>query len=255
METTSTAPAWYAMRSHLFVLDNPTRQYILRVRDLPAEEKPREKLLAGGPGALTTPELLAVVLSTGTKKEDVLNMASRIIKDYGEKSVMRQTDAALLAADLDIPLGKAMQIVASAELGRRFFAKNNASAPVLRTAKDVFDYVGDMRHLPKEHLRGIYLNAHYKVIHDEIISIGTIDANIVHPREVFRPAVEYAASGVILVHNHPSGIADASEPDLEVTRQLVNAGSLLGIDLIDHIIVTANGFRNIPISYGASGAA
>lgn len=251
METTY-APAWYAMRSHLFVLDNPSRQYVLRIADLPAEEKPREKLMAGGPSALTTSELMAVVLSTGTRKEDVLGMTARIMKDYGEKSVMQQTDAARLAEDLDIPVGKAMQIVACAELGRRFFSKNQVSAPVLRTAKEVYDYVGDMRSLPKEHLRGIYLNAHYKVIHDEIISIGTIDANIVHPREVFRPAVEYAASGVILVHNHPSGILEASEPDLEVTRQLVHAGSLLGIDLVDHLIVAKTGYRSIPSTYGSS---
>ncbi len=86
-----------------------------------------------------------------------------------------------------------------------------------------------MHDLPKEHLRGIYLNSHYKVIHDEVISIGTIDANIVHPREVFRPALEYAVAAVILVHNHPSGTLEPSDADIAVTRQLIDSGKLLGI--------------------------
>jgi DNA repair protein RadC len=106
-----------------------------------------------------------------------------------------------------------------------------------------------MRDLSKEQLRGIYLNAHYKVIHDEVVSMGTIDTNIVHPREVFKPAVEYAASGLILVHNHPSGSTDPSEADLETTKQLVAAGELLGITLIDHIIVTRAEFKSIPVAY------
>lgn len=249
MENPISTPAWYAMQSHVFVLDNPGRRYVLRIRDLPPEEKPREKLIAAGPDVLSTAELMAIVLSAGTRKEDVLGMSSRILKEYGEKSVMSQRNAEQMSVDLDIPLGKAMQIVACAELGRRFFARNQMNAPVLRTAQDVFAHVRDMYELPKEHLRGLYLNAHYKVIHEETISIGTIDANMIHPREVFRPAVEYGASGVILVHNHPSGIEDPSHPDIEITEQLVKAGALLGIDLIDHLIVTRNGFRSVPAPY------
>jgi DNA repair protein RadC len=106
-----------------------------------------------------------------------------------------------------------------------------------------------MRRLSKEHLRGIYLNAHYKIIHDETISIGTIDTNIVHPREVFKPALEYCAAAVILMHNHPSGDTTPSQADIDVTRQLVAAGRLLGIDLIDHIIITDTSFASIPVDY------
>ena len=120
---------------------------------------------------------------------------------------------------------------------------------VVRTAEDVFEHAKDMRGLPKEHLRGIYLNAHYKVIHDEVISIGTVDTNIVHPREVFKPALEYSAAAVILAHNHPSGELEASPADVAVTRQLVEAGRMLGIPLIDHVIVTREGFRSVPGDY------
>jgi DNA repair protein RadC len=227
------------------VLGNPLRKYILKIHDLPLEEKPREKMLIHGPGVLSTKELLAVILTTGTKKEDVLTMTERIMKEYGEKSIMNSSNASSLAQDLDIPLGKATQIVAAGELGRRFFQKNNASLPTVRTAYDVFNHTQDMRYLAKEHLRGLYLNAHYKVIHDEIISIGTVDSNLTHPREVFKPALEYAAVAVILAHNHPSNILIPSKADIQVTKQLVEAGNILGIDLIDHIIVTRKGFTSI----------
>jgi DNA repair protein RadC len=235
-------------QSHL-VLDNVSRRYILKVRDLPPEQKPREKMVLHGPGALTTKELLAAILNTGSTKEEVLAMSTRIMNEYGEQSIMHARNPTKLAADANIPLGKATQIVAVAELGRRFFQKNFAAAPTIRTAQEVFEYVQDMRELSKEHLRGIYLNARYKVIHDETISIGTVDANIIHPREVFKPALEYSAAAVILVHNHPSGSTEPSESDREVTKQLVAAGSILGIDLIDHVIVTKEAFASIPVEY------
>lgn len=231
------------------ILDNPERRYIIKLRDLPPEQKPRERLIRHGPETLSTAELLAVVLAAGTKKEELLSMTARIMKEYGEKSVMSQKNPTALSRDLGIPIVKALQIVACAELGKRFFGKNSAAAPVIRTAREVFDYAKDMRGLSKEHLRGIYLNTHYKVIRDEVISIGTVDANLVHPREVFKPALEYSAAAVILVHNHPSGSAKPSATDVEVTEQLVRAGKLLGIDLIDHVIVAGNSFASIPADY------
>ncbi|HYF28743.1 MAG TPA: DNA repair protein RadC [Candidatus Paceibacterota bacterium] len=239
----------YRIRDNVAVLDNPERRYVIALRDLPDDEKPRERLLAAGPRSLTTAELLAVVFGNGTKKEGVLEMSARIMKDYGERSIMRQANAKKLAEDLDIPIVKALQVVAVAELGRRFHARNDLAVPTLRTAKEVYEYAIDMRALPKEHLRGLYLNNHYKVVRDEVISIGTVDMNIVHPREVFRPALEYAAAAVILVHNHPSGNVEPSEADIAVTAQLIEAGALLGIDVIDHVIVTRGGFKSVAGPY------
>lgn len=241
----------YALTHRSPVVSGTDRTYHLTINDLPAEERPRERLLAHGPRALSTSELLAVVLSTGTTKEGVLEMANRVLKEYGDKNTMQESDPARLAREVGLPVGKAMQIVATAELGRRFYDKNETIAPTVRTARDVFEYVVDMRSLPKEHLRGLYLNGHYKVIRDEVISIGTIDANMVHPREAFRPALEYAAAALILVHNHPSGVTAASPADIAVTEQLIAAGRLLGIELIDHVIVTKDGFASVPASYGA----
>ena len=140
-----------------------------------------------------------------------------------------------------------MQIVAVGELGRRFFERNRNGAVVIRTAKDVFEYVADMRVLTREHLRGLYLNAHYQLIHDEIISIGTVDANVIHPREVFRPALSCSAVAVILVHNHPSGVLKPSVEDTRITKQIKEAGAVIGIELVDHIIVGKDSFVSIKL--------
>ncbi len=225
------------------------RAYDLKLRDLPDDEKPREKLLQNGPEALSTVELLAIVLSVGTKKEGVLEMASRMIREYGERSLATITDAKKISEDLDIPIIKAIQLVASAELGKRFFKKGTGELAVIRSAKDVYEYAREMENYPKEQLRGLYLNTHHKVVHDEVISIGTINSNIIHPREVFRPAIQYGAVAVVLVHNHPSGIAKASKADIEITEQLVKAGKLVGINLVDHIVIAGGSYSSVEVDY------
>jgi len=235
----------YRLTDSDLMLHGEEKRYTLKVRDLPDEERPREKLVAAGPGALTVNELLAAILVTGTVNEDVLSMSNRILKEYGERGALSATDVKALASDLSIPLGKAAQIVAVGELGRRFFSHSRNGAPLIRTAKDVYEYTVDMRSLAKEHLRGLYLNTHYQLVHDETISIGTLDASLVHPREVFRPALAYAAAGVVLVHNHPSGITAPNESDLIVTRQIAEAGALIGIELIDHVVVTRDSFESL----------
>lgn len=238
-------PSPYVLSNNDLVLSAGEKPYVLRVRDLPETDKPREKLAAEGPAALTVAELLSVVLGSGTVKEGVLEMSARVIREYGERALLSRTDAAALAEDLQIPATKAAQIVAVGELGRRFYSRSTAAPAVIRTGRDVYEYAAAMRSLPKEHLRGLYLNTHYQVIHDEVLSIGTIDANLVHPREVFRPALQHAAAAVILVHNHPSGVSIPSEADKVVTRQLQEAGKVLGIDLIDHVIVAADGYESV----------
>lgn len=239
----------YTLTNHEQVIDNSGRRYILKIRDRRPEDKPRERLINHGASLLSTPELLAIILGTGTIKEEVLQMTSRIIRDYGEKILVSHKNPVSLSDDLGIPVGKAVQIVACAELGRRFYSRNENGSPVLRSGSEVFEYVKEMGALVKEHLRGIYLNADYKVIHDEVISMGTLDANIVHPREVFKPAIEYSAAAVILVHNHPSGSIEPSEADIQITNQLISAGKIMGIDLIDHIIVTRNSFSSVPSDF------
>ena len=225
------------------------KTYVLKIKDMPTEDKPREKMLKYGAVNLSVAELLAVVLSTGTKSEDLMSMTNRVVKEYGERALSAQVDAEALAKDLDIPVIKALQIAACSELGKRFYQKNKAGLAVVRTAKDVYNYTRDMERLPKEHLRGIYLNAHYRVIHDEVLSIGTINANLLHPREVFKPALEYGAAALILVHNHPSGITTPSAADVEITKQIAEAGKIMGIHLIDHVVIGQGKYSSIEIEY------
>ncbi|HEY4494568.1 MAG TPA: DNA repair protein RadC, partial [Candidatus Paceibacterota bacterium] len=211
----------YTLKDNNLFLDNSLREYVLKIRDLPLDDKPREKLIKQGPDILSIQELLAIILNVGSKNEDIMEMSSRIIREYGERSILAEKNAKKLSLDLNIPLIKACQIIACGELGRRFYEKNISGFTVIRTAKDAYEYLRDMHNLPKEHLRGLYLNSHNRIIHDEVISIGTINTNIVHPREVFRPAIEYSAAAVVLAHNHPSGNVTPSAVDIEITKQLV----------------------------------
>ncbi len=226
------------------------KQYVLKVKDMPIEDKPREKLLISGPSSLSLVELLAVVLINGTKKEEVMSIAHRVVKEYGENALSSSNkNPAQLADELGIPLTKACQIIATGEIGRRLFNKNTSGRATIRTPEDVYSFTKDMHNLPKEHLRGLYLDTHHKVIHDEVLSIGTINASMVHPREVFRPAIEYGAAAVILVHNHPSGVSTPSQSDIQITEQIVTAGKVLGISLLDHVVVTRDSFTSIPVRY------
>lgn len=241
----------YTIKNSDLMLDSngQGRDYVLKIHDLPSEDRPREKMISGGPGSMSLRELVAVVLGTGTSKEDVLEMAGRIVMEYGERGIISETDPSKLSTDLDIPIVKACQIVAVGELGRRFYEKNPSGFTVIRNGQDVYDYLGEMKNLGKEQLRGLYLNSHNHVVHDEVISIGTVNSNLVHPREVFRPAIEYSAAAVILAHNHPSGLSEPSDEDRRVTEQLVAAGKLVGIDVLDHVVISKDGWKSINTKY------
>lgn len=226
----------------LFTGDAP---YILKVRDMASDEKPREKMQRYGSGNLNLAELIAIILGTGTKKEEVMAMSKRIIKEYGEKALLSAKDPQKLADMLDIPIGKASQIVASFEIGRRFYQTKNGMPSSIRNAGQAYEYFKSMAELSKEVFKGIYLNSHYQVICDETISVGTVTASMVHPREVFAPALERGAVAIIVAHNHPSGSLTPTEADIIVTDQLVAASKVMGVDILDHIIVSQKGYASI----------
>jgi len=219
--------------------------YVLTVKDLPDNEKPREKLAALGPKNLSLAELLAVLLGVGTKKEEVMAMSKRIIKEYGEKAILNESSPEKLAAALDIPVSKASQIIVAFEIGRRFFAQKSGKPVFIRNANQAYEHLKGMAFSEKEQLRGLYLNSRRELIHDEVISVGSLTANIVHPREVFQPALNYSAVAVIIAHNHPSGDPEPTPPDIAVTRQLRDAGEVLGISLLDHLIIAQDKFKSI----------
>jgi len=229
----------YVLQDQDLTMGEDTASYILRVRDMPDADRPREKMVEAGPSTLSVAELVSVLWGSGTKKEDVMAMAQRTLREYGEKTVSHETDAQRLMATAGIPFHKACQLVAAFELGRRYHGRHLDGQPVqVRNTDQAFQYLKGMGSSHKEQLRGLYLNSRYQVIHDEIISVGSVTANIVHPREVFQPAIEHSAVAVIIAHNHPSGVLEPTAADLDVTAQLKAAGELLGISLLDHLIIS-----------------
>ncbi len=244
MQQALTQPTLYQMVDHDKVMSDDTR-YVLRVRDMPLDDKPREKLAKYGPSALSMAELVAVLWSVGTRKEDVLAMSRRVLKEYGERAILYETNPAKLAEALMIPQNKAQQLVVGLELGRRYFDKRGERPVFVRTSRQAYDYLRDMGNFGKEQLRGLYLNSRYQLVHEETVSVGSMTANIVHPREVFQPAIERGAVAVIIAHNHPSGDSEPTAADLEVTSQLRASGTILGIELIDHLIITRDTYRSL----------
>jgi DNA repair protein RadC len=245
MIATQSRPRAYTLRDHDIILGESEQRYVLRVKDLPDAEKPREKLLEIGPQNLSVAELVSVLWGVGTRKEDVLAMARRTLKEYGEKTLSNELNPQRLAEAADIPLIKACQIIAGFELGRRFYATQAGRPAQVRTAKQAYQYLHDMGRSTKEQLRGLYLNSRYQVIHDEVISVGSLTSNVVHPREVFQPAVERHAVAIIIAHNHPSGSLEPTMADIDVTDQLVAAGQVLGIELLDHLIIATDKYISI----------
>lgn len=213
-------------------MDKP---YQLRIRDLPKEEKPREKLRKHGPAALKNYELMAVILGRGTKKEGILELSQRIVSQYGNQAIFSEGDVGKIEKVLGLSPVQACQVVAAFELGRRLFSRQYEV--FLRSPEEVFQYARDMARLNKEHFRGLYLDTRNKLLKDEIISIGTLDASLAYPRDVLSPAIENHAAAVILIHNHPSGDPSPSKEDIELTRRIYKAAKILEVDFLDHVIV------------------
>jgi len=206
-----------------------------RARTLAEDERPREKLRNLGPEALADDELLAVILARGTRGKGLLRIARRVLDSHGLGTLLGEGAVERLCQLCDVGEVHACQILACFELGRRFFQKANGIS--LRTPEAVYEHLRSMCRLSKEAFRGLYLDVKGRLVHDEIVSLGILTMNLVHPREVFRPAIEHSAASVILVHNHPSGDPTPSEDDVKLTKQLVEAGEILGIEVLDHIII------------------
>jgi DNA repair protein RadC len=235
----------YILHDSDLVMGENDVPYVLRVRDLADQDKPREKLQKYGPSELSMAEIVAILLSVGTRREDVLQMAHRILKEYGERAMVYETNPRHLSETIDIPYTKACQLIAGFELGRRFYQNRGGKPVVVRTARQAFEHLKSMGSLQKEQLRALYLGSRYQLVHEEDESMGSLTANIVHPREVFQPAITYGAVAVIIAHNHPSGSLEPTEADAEVTYQLIEGGKLLGIELLDHLIIAEDSYLSM----------
>lgn len=210
-----------------------------RMGELASVERPREKMLKYGAESLSSEELLAILIGTGRQGLNALQLASRLLRRI-DLVHLQQSSPEKLSEFKGIGVSKASRILAGVELGRRIYTKNDAS--IILTPYDVFEALDDIRKSRKEHFVVFYLDVRNQQIKREIITIGILDANMVHPREVFEPAIRHSAFQIVVAHNHPSNVPTPSEQDQSVTQRLKAAGEILGISLLDHIIVTKDDF-------------
>ncbi len=208
--------------------------------------KPREKLQTYGIQHLSDDELIALILGKGNKKESIFQIARRILEKFDHDELVNMDNIDKFMENFHLGFVQSAQLIASFELGKRFFKVQN-NYLYFRTADQVYEYVKHMESLQKEHVRGLYLDARYKLIHEETLSIGGLNTNSIHPREIFRPAIEHNAYALILVHNHPSGDPSPSQEDKTATADLTRASEILHIPLLDHLIIGKNAYKSLKI--------
>lgn len=214
-----------------------------RIKGVSKVDMPREKLEKYGPEKLTDSELLALLLGSGIKGLNVLQLAKKILKLI-EKMGVEKVTLEMLFEEKGLGKAKASQIIAILALGKRLQSKEK---PEILTPQDVWKLCADFRESKREHFAAFYLDTQGRVIERQIISIGTLDTSLVHPREVFEPAVSLRAASIVVAHNHPSGDLKPSDEDVEITQQLRHAGKILGIQLINHIVLASGNWKVINI--------
>jgi len=216
------------------------------IRDVNRADRPRERLLRQGAMSLSNQELLAILLRTGTKEESVLALANRVLSTFERLHHLKHATIEEMIAIKGIGEVKAIQILAAIELGRRLSQKQNDDKFTVRSPQDAAAYLmPDMTSLSQEHFVALFLNVKNQIMHKKTIFIGSLNASIVHPREIFCEAVKRSAASIICAHNHPSGIPTPSPEDIEVTKRIQEAGFIIGIELLDHIIIGDHQFISL----------
>ena len=215
------------------------------VREMPSEERPRERLATYGPRHLSNTELIAILLRTGSAGENVISQSSRLLARFDGLRGLGKATYAELCAERGLSEAKTCQILAALELGRRFVSLAPEERATVNCPEDVVNLLSaEMSALEQEHLRVLMLNTRNEVMGIEEIYIGNVNSSVVRPAEVFRPAIRANATSVLAVHNHPSGDPTPSGADASITRDLVQAGELLGLELLDHLVI-GNGKRYV----------
>lgn len=214
-------------------------EYNLTIKDLPKEERPREKLVKFGPEAMSTAELLALIIRTGNREDTAIELANKLLVHAGGLKFLQEMSIEELKEIKGIGVAKAAQISATIHLGRRIRVANSENKEeVITSPRDVANLVrAKLAFLEREHFIIVLLNTKNKVISIEEISVGSLNNSIVHPREVFKPAIRRSSAAIILAHNHPSGNPEPSSEDIDVTKRLQKAGKLVGIEVLDHLII------------------
>ncbi|MDG5470950.1 RadC family protein [Jeotgalibacillus sp. ET6] len=208
------------------------------IRDFAEEDRPRERLITQGPQSLSNQELIAILLRTGTRKESVLNLSNRLLHQFEGLRLLKEASLEEIMTISGIGQAKAVQVMAAIEIGRRISNLTFEDRYVIRSPEDGANFLmNDMRFLQQEHFVCLYLNTKNQVMHQQTIFIGSLNASIVHPREVFKEAFRRSAASIVCAHNHPSGDPAPSKEDIDVTRRLVECGKMIGIEVLDHLII------------------
>jgi DNA repair protein RadC len=216
------------------------------VSDLPPSERPRERLLRFGVEALSAQELLALILGRGTRGESVMLTSQRLLSRFGDLQGMAGSSVEELSTVRGIGLAKATQLKAAFELGRRLDSYPVKDKRAIRSPEDALQEVkAKLKGKKKEHFLAILLDTRNQVIGIAPISVGSLDSSVVHPREVFREALAASAASVIFVHNHPSGDPSPSEDDIKLTQRLVEAGKIMGVEVLDHVVVADSAYASL----------
>jgi len=226
--------------------DETNSGYQTMIKDLPAGERPRERLARVGEGALSTAELLAIILRTGVGGVSVLDMATGLLSNYDGLSGLARATYSELMAERGMGEAKTAQLKAALELGRRMLLDSPEDRFTIRSPADVAQLLmAEMAHLEQEHFRVLYLDTRNRLLGSETVYVGSLNASHIRVAEVFRDAVKRNCAAIIVAHNHPSGDPTPSPEDVEVTRQLVAAGQLLDIEVLDHLVIGQQRFVSL----------
>ncbi|MBB4825848.1 DNA repair protein RadC [Sporosarcina luteola] len=218
----------------------------MMIRDVHISDRPRERLIRQGASSLSNQELIAILLRTGTKEESVLMLANRILTSFDKIQDLREATIEEMMSVKGVGQAKAVQILAAVEIGKRLYQKHTEGKYTIRSPEDAAAYLmTDMSSLQQEHFVVLFLNVKNEVLHKQTVFIGSLNSSIVHPREIFREAVKRSAASIIVAHNHPSGHPTPSPEDIDVTKRLVEAGSIVGIELLDHVIIGDHRFISL----------
>lgn len=213
-------------------------QLHVKLKDVPKAERPRERLLQYGSTHLSNKELIALLLGSGTRNESVLDLANRVLMHFEGLKLLKEATIEELTAIKGIGPARGVIMLAALELGERLNKYKPTERYVVRSPEDGADYVmEEMRTLDQEHFIALFLNTKNQIIHSQTIFIGTLNSSVVHPREIFREAVRRSSASIIVAHNHPSGDPTPSPEDINVTKRLVKAGKIMGIEVLDHLVI------------------
>ena len=212
-------------------------RYHTTIREMPAEERPRERLMRYGPEALRTAELLAIILRVGSARGSAISLADQLLSHFGSLRAVAKATVEELSAVRGIGVAKAAQVKAAFELGKRLATAAEQRPLVNRPELAANLVMEDLRYRDKEHFEALLLDTRNQCIAIRPVSIGSLNSNVAHPREIFKEAVSHSANAMIVAHNHPSGDPTPSEEDKALTRRLVEAGKVMGIDVLDHLII------------------